>query len=147
MLYSYFFNMLKVGVPGFTQAPQLLVYNRYFTWQKDRKNVAAQYPLTAAIKTEHFAHRRRLRQSAPMRHRAFAAGKHGICQLSICFPRNAAAVSASLRSSSPQFAASFSPMKSTHPSTSPSAVIGAATDTVYFSSPSAAGNSVPLLTV
>ena len=27
MLYSYFFNMLKVGVPGFTQVPQLLVYN------------------------------------------------------------------------------------------------------------------------
>ena len=27
MLYYYFFNMLKVGVPGFTQTPQLLVYN------------------------------------------------------------------------------------------------------------------------
>ncbi len=27
MLYSYFFNMLKVGVPGATQVPQLLVYN------------------------------------------------------------------------------------------------------------------------
>ncbi len=27
MLYFYFFNMLKVGVPGFTQTPQLLVYN------------------------------------------------------------------------------------------------------------------------
>ena len=27
MLYSYFFNMLKVGVPWFTQVPQLLVYN------------------------------------------------------------------------------------------------------------------------
>ena len=26
MLYSYFFNMLKVGVPGATQVPQLLVY-------------------------------------------------------------------------------------------------------------------------
>ena len=32
MLYSYFFNMLKVGVPGATQVPQLLVYN-----QKTRK--------------------------------------------------------------------------------------------------------------
>lgn len=30
MLYSYFFNMLKVGVPGFTQVPQLLVYNLNF---------------------------------------------------------------------------------------------------------------------
>ena len=30
MLYSYFFNMLKVGVPGFTQVPQLLVYNQDF---------------------------------------------------------------------------------------------------------------------
>ena len=30
MLYSYFFNMLKVGVPGATQVPQLLVYNLYF---------------------------------------------------------------------------------------------------------------------
>ena len=29
MLYSYFFNMLKVGVPGFTQTPQLLVYNLF----------------------------------------------------------------------------------------------------------------------
>ncbi len=29
MLYSYFFNMLKVGVPGFTQVPQLLVYNLF----------------------------------------------------------------------------------------------------------------------
>ena len=29
MLYSYFFNMLKVGVPGATQVPQLLVYNRF----------------------------------------------------------------------------------------------------------------------
>ena len=28
MLYSYFFNMLKVGVPGATQVPQLLVYNQ-----------------------------------------------------------------------------------------------------------------------
>ena len=28
MLYYYFFNMLKVGVPGFTQTPQLLVYNQ-----------------------------------------------------------------------------------------------------------------------
>ncbi len=31
MLYSYFFNMLKVGVPGFTQTPQLLVYNRFLS--------------------------------------------------------------------------------------------------------------------
>ena len=30
MLYSYFFNMLKVGVPGATQVPQLLVYNQNF---------------------------------------------------------------------------------------------------------------------
>ena len=30
MLYSYFFNMLKVGVPGFTQVPQLLVYNQHY---------------------------------------------------------------------------------------------------------------------
>ena len=29
MLYS-FFNMLKVGVPGFTQTLQLLVYNQFF---------------------------------------------------------------------------------------------------------------------
>ena len=29
MLYSYFFNMLKVGVPGATQVPQLLVYNPF----------------------------------------------------------------------------------------------------------------------
>ena len=29
MLYSYFFNMLKIGVPGFTQTPQLLVYNLF----------------------------------------------------------------------------------------------------------------------
>ena len=29
MLYSYFFNMLKVGVPGATQVPQLLVYNLF----------------------------------------------------------------------------------------------------------------------
>ena len=28
MLYSYFFNMLKVGVPRFTRVPQLLVYNK-----------------------------------------------------------------------------------------------------------------------
>ncbi len=28
MLYSYFTLMLKVGAPGFTQVPQLLVYNR-----------------------------------------------------------------------------------------------------------------------
>ena len=27
MLYFYFSNMLEVGVPGFTQTPQLLVYN------------------------------------------------------------------------------------------------------------------------
>ncbi len=30
MLYAYFFNMLKVGVPGLTHAPQLLVYNLIF---------------------------------------------------------------------------------------------------------------------
>ena len=30
MLYYYFFNMLKVGVPGFTQTPQLLVLNLFF---------------------------------------------------------------------------------------------------------------------
>ena len=38
MLYSYFFNMLKVGVPGFTQVPQLLVYNQKFAlFTLDRK--------------------------------------------------------------------------------------------------------------
>ena len=44
MLYSYFFNMLKVGVPGFTRLPQLLVYNLLFF-----KNVQAKSALDGAL--------------------------------------------------------------------------------------------------
>ena len=41
MLYSYFFNMLKVGAPGATQVPQLLVYSPFSACQRKLANVRA----------------------------------------------------------------------------------------------------------
>ena len=49
MLYSYFFNMLKVGVPGATQVPQLLVYNPFYFTNNVGKHLKQE---SASVKTE-----------------------------------------------------------------------------------------------
>ena len=60
MLYSYFFNMLKVGVPGATQVPQLLVYNQIMNLDEACHFIQIHFSFPALCRTDGIITKRRL---------------------------------------------------------------------------------------